>query len=161
MTAHADNSVDNWFRDRLKWSEPNLKIAARASDILQMGLTYAPVTFAITDDRSTKEVLGVAAAQLTAAGVTQGTKHLTKRWRPNGDNNLAFPSGHSTAAWAGATALCGLDNDACGPAYLAAAATSYLRVAADKHWMSDVVVGAGVGYAAGRQIPKLIIGGSW
>ena len=42
------------------------------------------------------------------------------------------------------------------PNLVIASGVGYLRIAADKHWFSDVLVGAGVGYVSGRYIPTLV-----
>ena len=41
--------------------------------------------------------------------------------------------------------------------FAGAAATAWLRVAADRHWLTDVVVGAGVGTAVGLGVPRLVL----
>jgi membrane-associated phospholipid phosphatase len=66
----------------------------------------------------------------------------------------AFPSGHTTVAFAFASALDQETHAAWIPyvAYPAAAAVGWARIAADRHWLSDVVAGAALGTWAGREI---------
>ena len=79
-----------------------------------------------------------------------------------GDRNLSFVGGHSTLAAAGAGISCrfALERKAFGPSPaariapcalgIAAALTAgTLRIAADRHWGSDVLVGFGIGALAG------------
>jgi hypothetical protein len=82
----------------------------------------------------------------------QGIKHLSKRLRPDSSANNSFPSGHTTEAFANATFLYEEYKDKniwIGIAgYAVASATGYLRIYNNRHWLSDVVAGAGLGIAS-------------
>jgi hypothetical protein len=68
-----------------------------------------------------------------------------------GDNS--FPSGHSMGAWAVASTISHQYRDKKYVPWLAygvAGAMSFSRMAAERHYVSDVVVGAGLGYLIGR-----------
>jgi membrane-associated phospholipid phosphatase len=41
--------------------------------------------------------------------------------------------------------------------FVGAALTGYLRVAADQHWLTDVITGAGIGTAVGLGLPLLVM----
>ncbi|MEQ1553374.1 MAG: phosphatase PAP2 family protein [Ferruginibacter sp.] len=76
-------------------------------------------------------------------------KHTTKVTRPDGSANNSFPSGHTTTAFA-AAAFLHHEYKKVSPwiavaGYAAATTTSILRVYNNKHWVSDVVAGAGFG----------------
>lgn len=69
----------------------------------------------------------------------------------------SFPSGHTTVAFAAATVYASEYRDK--PlvpiiAYSAASLIGVSRVTENKHWVTDVFVGATVGYLAGKQIVK-------
>jgi len=86
-------------------------------------------------------------------GVTvYSLKELTQKTRPNGDDNLSFPSGHTAEAFAGAEFMRLEYQDKSVwysiAGYLMAGATGYLRIYNNKHYFSDVVAGAGVGIAS-------------
>jgi membrane-associated phospholipid phosphatase len=78
----------------------------------------------------------------------------------------SFFSGHSSMTFAAAGLTCahharmplyggGLaDALACGGTVGVAAATATLRVAADQHWATDVLVGSAIGFAAGFFVPS-------
>lgn len=74
------------------------------------------------------------------------------RFRPFG-GDASFPSGHTTVAVALATSLAHSTPDRWTDVafYGAAALTGFARVNDDKHWLSDVVAGAAIGYLTGRQ----------
>lgn len=86
---------------------------------------------------------------LIMAGTVFATKDLTHQLRPDGSNYASFPSGHTATAFAAAEFMRKEYQDVSiwyGVAgYAAAAATGYLRMYNNKHWLSDVVAGAGVG----------------
>lgn len=86
---------------------------------------------------------------LATTGITYGLKHITNETRPNGEDNLSFPSGHTSNAFVMATVLFHeFKNTKPVLAYsgfVFASATGALRVLNNEHWVSDVLVGAGIG----------------
>lgn len=90
-----------------------------------------------------------AISAVMMAGVAQGLKHTTNVTRPDGSDNHSFPSGHTATAFMAATML-SKEYGHISPwisagAYATATATGLMRVANNKHWLSDVMVGAGIG----------------
>lgn len=85
---------------------------------------------------------------ITTAIVTP-LKYITKEQRPDGSDFKSFPSGHTATAFAAAEFMRQEYKDV-SPwygvlGYGAAAATGVLRLYNNKHWIGDVVTGAGVG----------------
>ena len=82
--------------------------------------------------------------------VVNSLKVTTKVMRPDGSNNHSFPSGHTATAFMTATMMhkeYGLTRSpwySIG-AYSIATATGLSRQLNNKHWLSDIMVGAGVG----------------
>lgn len=84
----------------------------------------------------------------------------------DGRATQSFFSGHTAMAFTGAGLLCsqhralGLygdrraDRATCGTALALASLTGALRVMADQHWLSDVVVGAAIGLLSGWLLPR-------
>ncbi|WP_028909895.1 phosphatase PAP2 family protein [Prevotella sp. AGR2160] len=90
-----------------------------------------------------------AIATAMMATAVQTTKHLTTVYRPDGSDSHSFPSGHTATAFMVATML-SKEYGYLSPwvsvgAYGVAATTGLMRIANNKHWLSDVMVGAGVG----------------
>jgi membrane-associated phospholipid phosphatase len=84
-------------------------------------------------------------ALLSTAAVTGGLKLVVNEKAPNGDDH-AFPSGHTSIAFAGASFLQRRYGWGYGaPAYLAAAFVGYSRVETDHHRFHDVLAGAAIG----------------
>jgi hypothetical protein len=87
-------------------------------------------------------------SNLITAGITQGLKYITLKPRPNGAP-YAFPSGHTSFAFDNATVLFNEFYEtaplfACS-GYAFATTTGIFRMLNNKHWISDVLVGAGIG----------------
>jgi hypothetical protein len=76
-------------------------------------------------------------------------KNETHRLRPDGSDNLSFPSGHTATAFVAAELMNQEYRDVSPwysiAGYTMATATGTLRMLNNKHWLSDVVMGAGIG----------------
>lgn len=92
-------------------------------------------------------------AQLLSGVLVQGIKFATQRSRPDGSNNQSFPSGHTASAFATASVLQRHFGWKVGiPAYAFGAYVGAARMSADKHYLSDVLMGAGIGLASGYSV---------
>jgi len=119
------------------------------------------------------DTLPVFEAVVVSQLVTQAVKFGVGRQRPyahfdpasqgSTEDNLSFWSGHSELAFAvtaSAGMICHWRHYKTEPYVWAAGitlslTTEYLRIAADKHYLSDVMVGGLVGLASGLTIPRL------
>jgi hypothetical protein len=76
-------------------------------------------------------------------------KSITKIERPDGSALNSFPSGHTATAFAGAEFLWQEYKDVSIwygiSGYIIATGTGAFRIYNDKHWLTDVVAGAGIG----------------
>lgn len=99
-------------------------------------------------DRSIMYLMSNAFLNVTVFSV----KSITKQQRPDGSDYSSFPSGHTAEAFASAEFLRQEYKDISvwyGVAgYATATATAVLRMYNNKHWLSDVVAGAGIGIAS-------------
>ena len=84
------------------------------------------------------------------AGFVNGIKYTAKEMRPDGSSANSWPSGHTATSFVGATILhkeYGLTRSPWFSiaGYGVATATGIMRVLNNRHWISDVMSGAGIG----------------
>ena len=84
------------------------------------------------------------------AGFVNGIKYTAKEMRPDGTTANSWPSGHTATAFVGATLLHKEYGMTRSPwysvaGYGVATATGVMRVLNNRHWVSDVLSGAGIG----------------
>jgi membrane-associated phospholipid phosphatase len=177
------NGFDRSVRSALRWGD--MRSADTLSNVFSFGLAPLAgfgvgALVAWHDDRLSElpaDTLVVAESAVLAVGLDQIAKFSFARQRPDAHaratadpltphatgDNLSFFSGHATLAFALATSAGTVASMrghrlapvmwACG---LALATTGgYLRIAADRHYATDVLVGAAVGSAVGFAVPYL------
>lgn len=144
------------FRHYRNTSVPRFKV--KADDYLQ----YSPAIVMVglkaagVKGRSPIGKMLVADAfstALMAAGVN-GMKYTVRLMRPDGSSRNSFPSGHTATAFLTATLL----HKEYGKrypwlsisGYTLAAGIGGMRMLNNRHWMSDVLAGAGIGVMAGQ-----------
>lgn len=85
---------------------------------------------------------------------TEIVKSSTGRLRPDGSSRNSFPSGHTATSFASAEFLMQEYKDVSPwigyAGYLVAGTTGVLRLYNNRHWVSDVVAGAGFGIASAK-----------
>jgi membrane-associated phospholipid phosphatase len=95
-------------------------------------------------------------AILVTGGYTTVLKELVGRERPNGEDDKSFPSGHTASAFA----LAAVTERHYGwkvgvPVYALATAVAVSRLQRDKHYLTDVIAGATLGYIVGRTVVRV------
>ncbi|MFI3332402.1 MAG: phosphatase PAP2 family protein [Rikenellaceae bacterium] len=93
-------------------------------------------------------------ASLTSLMVVHGTKEFVGRRRPDTGASTSFPSGHTATAFMGAEML----HQEYGhhsiwisiSGYTLATITAYMRVYNERHYIGDIVAGAGIGILSTR-----------
>jgi hypothetical protein len=88
-------------------------------------------------------------SQIVSAAVVQTLKYTVREQRPAKGRFNSFPSGHTCVAFVGATALYHEFKDAnrfiAYSGFAVATAVGMLRMTNRKHWLPDVLAGAGTG----------------
>ena len=92
---------------------------------------------------------------LIMAALVNSIKYSAKEMRPDGSTANSWPSGHTATAFVGATLLhkeYGLTRSPWWSVagYGVATATGVMRVLNNRHWISDVMSGAGIGILSGE-----------
>lgn len=110
---------------------------------MHMGLGFVgvPTKHALLD-RTIEETI----AHACSISATILLKYTVKRLRPDGSDTTSLPSGHMSFACVGAE-LTRMDYGWGwgGGAYAVAALVGFERLWGDKHWLTDVLAGAGIG----------------
>lgn len=171
---------DRAVRNRLVWN--NTERAHDASNItaylISPVFSFGVLILSEYDASATRlidDLLPIAETVAASQLLTQIAKHSFGRQRPfahfgstviesTNDDNLSFWSGHSSLGFA-LTTSAGLiahwrgyrtEPYIWGFGIALSLSTEYLRVAADRHYLSDVVVGGLVGVGAGLLVPRLM-----
>lgn len=116
-------------------------------DVLQVALPLTALTATFSMDDSTGRNQLLLSFGSTIA-TTYALKYSVAKERPDGSNNLSFPSGHTSSAFSGASFMAKRFGwDVGVPAYLTASFVGYSRVHAEKHDWIDVTAGAAIAIA--------------
>lgn len=111
-------------------------------------------------------VVSTLASNIIMATAVNATKYSVKEMRPDNSTRNSFPSGHTATAFVAATVLhkeYGLTRSPWYSVggYAVATATGVMRVLNNRHWISDVMAGAGIGIMStelGYFVTDLIMG---
>jgi membrane-associated phospholipid phosphatase len=181
--AGAEDSlrgIDAYIRKH--WVRPSFRGRARArslSDLTLSSTLVLPSAFLLGSDQPAQGRefwLSVESGAITAA-LVQVVKHRVNRPRPHAhycqpgcgddlsgrDAQSSFFSGHTALAFSFAVSAGTIASMrsyphagwVLGSGLTMAAATGYLRIAADRHYFTDVLTGALVGSAVGWAVPRL------
>jgi hypothetical protein len=154
LNSNGLKTFNHKIREEIYLENPHKKFPV--DDYLQ----YAPVALVYGLD-----LIGVKAehnfrdrtflyliSSLVGNSVVSAGKKFTKQLRPDGSNYLSFPSGHTAKAFMAAEFMRQEYKNASPwygiSGYVVAAATGYLRMYNNRHWLSDVAAGAGIGIAS-------------
>jgi membrane-associated phospholipid phosphatase len=171
------NGLDRSVADAARWKDRNR--ADRWSDTTVFASFGQAIGYTSLGNRpaALSDVGLLVESYAITLAVTQATKKIARRPRPytrSGDPppgvsldseeaRVSFFSGHSSSSFCmavatGTIAFARKEKNAgwvLGSGLALAATTGYLRIAADRHYFTDVLVGAAVGSAAGFLVPHL------
>ncbi|MBY0493158.1 MAG: phosphatase PAP2 family protein [Cyanobacteria bacterium] len=95
----------------------------------------------------------IVRAQVLSQVMVQSLKYTVRRNRPDNSNTQSFPSGHAASGFATATVLQRYYGWKAGvPAYAVGGYIALARMAWNRHYATDVVMGAGLGIASARTV---------
>ena len=143
--------IDGYVRDGVHKNLPGFEL--RFDDYLQYAPWAAQLTMGLCGVKGVSKnryqiLTADAFAVIMMAAVVNGLKYSINRTRPNG-RNASFPSGHTATAFTGATLLAHEYGHRSVwipiAGYALATTTGVMRVLNNRHYVSDVIVGAAVG----------------
>jgi membrane-associated phospholipid phosphatase len=172
---------DRSMRDVLKWRDTaRANTLSNTTGYLLAPLSATGLTILAGSDggwrRHYDDVTPVIQAAIATSLVQHATKLLVARQRPyahfappgslvaSDEDNVSFFSGHTSLTFSLAVAagtVANMRGYSLAPAIWTiglalAATTGYLRIAADRHYTTDVLTGAAVGSLIGYAWPKLL-----
>ncbi len=160
LAWNPDRAAYTWVQQHLRspaadrvftcWTRSADKPALAAQGAVYFGYT-------VVQGEPAKGLVFAGMGIVTGAAVYL-VKGVVNRSRPTGTTsrwNSSFPSGHSAAAFYVATFMGHEFPRWRWPLYLWASGVAFSRVYLQRHWPSDVIVGAAVGVAFGRLAVRL------
>ena len=170
LMATADHDVSDYHNRHRRSGMNNIMqdVGDALSPVALLG--YSAVIWGtgqmMPNDTLSRSGFKMGEAVLYATAITGGLKVIAGRARPNTgsgagdfspwswqDDHQSFPSAHAAAAFAAARVISPQLTPAQRiGAYGAATLVSYSRIYQGDHWLSDVVFGAGLGYAVGAML---------
>ena len=172
VTEHkssAPNNLDSFVRNKLLWNQKNRINAKKYSDFLLYGVVLGSLPIIPkTTNEDYKKYLLIQLEILSINGlITNFTKNTFDRQRPysyyginknDKDSFKSFYSGHTSTSFALAISSAKILSEYtelnkkfiwCGTLGIASA-TGYFRIAADKHYFTDIIAGAVIGSLIGH-----------
>lgn len=163
--------LDKSTKDELQEDHP--LFAAHADNYLQFAPAAAVYALNLAGVKGKHNLVDATGLYVLSEAIMGGTvtslKKITHRQRPDESAYDSFPSGHTANAFAAAEFLNQEYKDVSPwigyAGYTVATATGVLRLYNNKHWVSDVVAGAGFGilstkvaYYVYPKLKRLILG---
>jgi membrane-associated phospholipid phosphatase len=173
-------ATDRAIRDALVWDDTDRAdlystlLAYGAAPVIGGALVYLN-TRGATAGRVIDDTISIAEAVVVTGVLVSGLKVASARKRPYAYRSsvdysddisarTSFPSGHASFGFAlttSAAMVCHWRKFPTEPYVWVAGiglslSVEYLRIAADKHWFSDVAIGGGIGFGVGLLVPTLL-----
>jgi len=147
----ADNSPIDWVAQRARWDMNPKGKETSVDEYFQYVPTASHILLGFIPGIKSRHnfrdrALAAITANILMAAMTNTMKYTIKEQRPDSHKRNSFPSGHTATAFTGAE-LMRIDYG-WGPgmaAYAVASTTAFLRVWNKRHWVGDVLAGAGIG----------------
>ena len=154
-SSFFDQDVRDTVTDPFAWSETFETAGGPLYSAVFVAGMFTAGRFA-HGDRFRAMTYDMLDAAVVSAAYCSVLKVAVGRERPNGQDEKSFPSGHTANAFAlAAVAERHYGWKVGAPAYALAALMGASRVNEDKHWLSDVVAGATLGYIVGRTVVRV------
>ena len=161
LISLGDNSIRQLdYNVRNSIAEKNAFWNTGADNYLQFSPAVAAFGMKLCGVKSTHNLTDMAIiyalSNVLEGGIVVVTKNITDRTRPDDSNTPSFPSGHTSTAFVAAEFLHREYKDksvwiSVG-GYAMASFVGAARIYNDRHWLSDVITGAGVGILSTKAV---------
>ncbi len=159
----SQTDADDDIQDDVKGSIGDF---ADIGNISGNGLTVAGIAIStyilgrvIKDEKVIVTGKALIEAEIITAVMTSTIKISTGRERPDGSGDRltsSFPSGHASGTFALASTVDAMYGHKIGiPLYAFAGFVAFSRLSDNKHFLSDVLIGAAIGTAVGRGVTSI------
>ena len=161
----TDRQTGDWIAGYPDLVDPSTAISYAGSGGTVAAATAALYVIGLATHNTRAREAGLLGAEalLNSSIVVTVLKNVTQRVRPDEGEDRSkffvggssFPSGHSSGIWSFATVVAEEYHDRRAVqvvAYSIAGLVSVSRFTAQKHYLSDVLVGSAIGYGIGRYV---------
>ncbi len=151
ITAQGDAGINHSERTFVQKQFRPVSTGFDNTLIIAPYFELAAVAIAGVESRNDRinTLLIIAKGEAIMLASTFAVKYIARETRPDGSDDLSFPSGHTAQAFLAASIVHTEFRDKSQwygiGAYTIATSVAALRMINDKHWQSDVVAGAGFG----------------
>lgn len=156
LTSDWVESKNHTLKDHLvgDWQHHKIKVDGY-TQYLPVASVYALNLCGIKGEHSLREYTVIAVTSLVlSSATTEILKRSVYEQRPDETDNRSFPSGHTAVAFMGAELLRHEYRNVSpwiGVAgYAVATGTGFLRIYNNRHWLTDVIAGAGIGILSAK-----------
>ena len=153
----ADDRVTGFFENSSRWQGfDSVGIQIGKSQLLgpAIGLSFL-VSRTTRNTDFQRFTYSLAQGFIITNAVTGSMKVITNRERPDQAGHTSFPSGHTSNSFVWATVTSQHYGWKVGiPAYALASYVGVSRLKSQRHYLTDVLAGAVVGYIVGRTVTR-------
>ena len=157
-SALADERTKNYFQGHRRVKEVGDIGDKVGNGFVLAGITGALLATSYSGENQKFRAMSFSLAQgfIMTETIVHSIKVASDRYRPNRENEHSFPSGHTSSLFTYATVISHYYGGKAGiPAYSVATLVGLSRIEKHKHYVSDVIAGAALGYLIGRTVVKV------
>ncbi len=154
----VDESIKDYFEEPRRAQALGETGDRLGNGFVLAGVTAGLVVASYTGENQKFRAMSFSLAQgfIMSEIIVHSIKAATNRYRPSGENQQSFPSGHTSSTFTYATVISHYYGARAGiPAYAVASLVGFSRIEKNKHHLSDVIAGATLGYLIGRTVVKV------